>query len=236
MPPARPRPYERSPPATRLALTGTPVENHLAELWSIMEFCNPGLLGPARRFRERYQVPIETAAESADAAAGALKRATGPFILRRLKTDQSIISDLPDKLEMKVWCTLTPEQASLYQAVVADMMAVIENSEGIERRGNVLAAMTRLKQVCNHPAHLLKDGSRLAGRSGKLARLEELAAEVVEEGDKALVFTQYAEFGSLLQPLPRRAPGPAGALAARRPVQDASATSWSSGSRPTTSR
>ncbi|MDF5759149.1 SNF2-related protein [Spongiactinospora sp. TRM90649] len=189
----------RSLPArTRLALTGTPVENHLAELWSIMEFCNPGLLGPARRFRQRYQEPIE--ARQDEDAANALRRATAPFVLRRLKTDRTIISDLPDKQEMKVWCTLTPEQASLYQAVLGDMMARIDQSEGIERRGNVLATMTRLKQVCNHPAHLLKDGSRLAGRSGKLARLEELAAEIVEEGDKALVFTQYAEWGSLLQP------------------------------------
>ncbi|MEU8276126.1 DEAD/DEAH box helicase [Microbispora bryophytorum] len=189
----------RSLPArTRLALTGTPVENHLAELWSIMEFCNPGLLGSARAFRDRYQEPIERRGD--ETATTALKRATGPFVLRRLKTDKTIISDLPDKMEMKVWCTLTPEQASLYQAVVEDMMDRISGSEGIERRGNVLAAMTRLKQVCNHPAHLLKDGSRLAGRSGKLARLEELAEEILSEGDKALVFTQYAEFGSMLQP------------------------------------
>ncbi|MFG1821439.1 SNF2-related protein [Microbispora bryophytorum] len=189
----------RSLPArTRLALTGTPVENHLAELWSIMEFCNPGLLGSARAFRDRYQEPIERRGD--ETATTALKRATGPFVLRRLKTDKTIISDLPDKMEMKVWCTLTPEQASLYQAVVEDMMDRIAGSEGIERRGNVLAAMTRLKQVCNHPAHLLKDGSRLAGRSGKLARLEELAEEILSEGDKALVFTQYAEFGSMLQP------------------------------------
>ncbi|GIH46856.1 intein C-terminal splicing region/intein N-terminal splicing region [Microbispora rosea] len=189
----------RSLPArTRLALTGTPVENHLAELWSIMEFCNPGLLGSAKAFRDRYQEPIERRGD--EAATAALKRATGPFVLRRLKTDKAIISDLPDKMEMKVWCTLTPEQASLYQAVVEDMMDRIAGSEGIERRGNVLAAMTRLKQVCNHPAHLLKDGSRLSGRSGKLARLEELAEEILSEGDKALVFTQYAEFGSMLQP------------------------------------
>jgi superfamily II DNA or RNA helicase len=186
------------PARTRLALTGTPVENHLAELWSIMEFCNPGLLGPAKRFRRRFQEPIEVSGD-ADATA-ALKRATGPFVLRRLKTDKSIISDLPEKNEMKVWCTLTPEQATLYQAVVEDMMAVIADSEGIQRRGNVIAAMTKLKQVCNHPAHLLKDGSRLPGRSGKLARLEELAEEIIDEGDKALIFTQYAEFGTLLQP------------------------------------
>ncbi|GGS52893.1 helicase HelZ [Planobispora rosea] len=186
------------PAGSRLALTGTPVENHLAELWSIMEFCNPGLLGPVKAFRERYQEPIERHGD--EEAAAALRRVTGPFVLRRLKTDKTIISDLPDKLEMKVWCNLTPEQATLYQAVVEDMMGRIEESEGIERRGNVLAAMTKLKQVCNHPAHLLKDGSRLEGRSGKLARLEELAEEIVSEGDKALVFTQYTEFGSLLQP------------------------------------
>ncbi|MBB4738447.1 SNF2 family DNA or RNA helicase [Actinoplanes octamycinicus] len=186
------------PAQTRLALTGTPVENHLAELWSIMDFCNPGLLGPAKRFRRRFQEPIEVN-QDPDATA-ALKRATGPFVLRRLKTDKTIISDLPEKNEMKVWCTLTPEQATLYQAVVEDMMSEIESSEGIQRRGNVLAAMMKLKQVCNHPAHLLKDGSRLPDRSGKLARLEELAEEIVEDGDKALVFTQYAEWGSLLQP------------------------------------
>ncbi|MEV7626120.1 DEAD/DEAH box helicase [Actinoplanes sp. NPDC089786] len=186
------------PARTRLALTGTPVENHLAELWSIMEFVNPGLLGPAKRFRRRFQEPIEIR-QDADATA-ALKRATGPFVLRRLKTDKSIISDLPEKDEMKTWCTLTAEQATLYQAVVEDMMDAIEGSEGIQRRGNVIAAMTKLKQVCNHPAHLLKDGSRLPGRSGKLARLEELTEEIISDGDKALIFTQYSEFGSMLQP------------------------------------
>ncbi|HEY3010306.1 MAG TPA: DEAD/DEAH box helicase [Micromonosporaceae bacterium] len=186
------------PAPTRLALTGTPVENHLAELWSIMDFCNPGLLGTPARFRDRYREPIEKGRD--EHAARALRRATGPFILRRLKTDKSIISDLPEKLEMKTWCSLTPEQAQLYEAVLNEMMGKIESSEGIERRGNVLATMTRLKQVCNHPAHLLKDGSRLGGRSGKLARLEELAQEIIDEGDKALIFTQYAEFGALLQP------------------------------------
>ena len=186
------------PARTKLALTGTPVENHLAELWSIMDFCNPGMLGPAKRFRRRFQEPIEVRQD--EDAAAALKRATGPFVLRRLKTDKTIISDLPEKNEMKVWCTLTTEQATLYQAVVEDMMGTIADTEGIERRGNVLAAMTKLKQVCNHPVHLLKDGTRLPGRSGKLARLEELAAEIVEDGDKALIFTQYAEWGSILQP------------------------------------
>ncbi|MBB5784648.1 DEAD/DEAH box helicase [Nonomuraea jabiensis] len=186
------------PAGGRLALTGTPVENHLAELWSIMEFANPGLLGPRSRFRTRFQEPIE--ARQDEQAARALKRATGPFILRRVKTDKSIISDLPEKLEVKEWCPLTTEQATLYQAVVDDMLARIDDSEGIERRGLVLAAMAKLKQVCNHPAHLLKDGSRLAGRSGKLTRLEQLSEEILAEGEKALLFTQYAEFGTMLQP------------------------------------
>ncbi|MGW0805355.1 SNF2-related protein [Nonomuraea sp. NPDC002799] len=186
------------PTPTRIALTGTPVENHLAELWSIMEFANPGLLGPRSRFRTRFQEPIE--ARQDEQAAEALKRATGPFILRRVKTDKSIISDLPEKLEVKEWCSLTPEQASLYQAVVDDMLGKIDDSEGIERRGLVLSAMAKLKQVCNHPAHLLKDGSRLADRSGKLTRLEQLSEEILAEGEKALLFTQYAEFGTMLQP------------------------------------
>ncbi|HWG61770.1 MAG TPA: SNF2-related protein [Streptosporangiaceae bacterium] len=187
------------PAASRVALTGTPVENRLAELWSIMEFTTPGLLGTAEKFRSSFAVPVERHGD--EDAADRLKRITGPFILRRVKTDKAIISDLPDKIEMKVWCNLTAEQASLYQATVTDMMAKIEEAqEGIERRGLVLATMAKLKQACNHPAHLLGDGSRLAGRSGKLARLEEICDEVLAEGDKALCFTQYAEFGSQLQP------------------------------------
>jgi len=187
------------PAANRIALTGTPVENRLSELWSIMEFTNPGLLGPSEKFRERFAVPIER--NGSEDAARALKRLTQPFVLRRLKTDRAIISDLPDKQEMKVWCNLTPEQASLYAATVADMLSRIEGAEDdISRRGLVLATMAKLKQVCNHPAHLLGDGSRLPGRSGKLARLEEICDEIVAEGDKALCFTQYAEFGRMLQP------------------------------------
>ncbi len=199
-PAARQAQAVRSLPAdSRIALTGTPVENRLAELWSIMEFTNPGLLGAAEKFRTAFAIPIERHGDTE--AAERLKRITAPFILRRLKTDSSIISDLPDKLEMKVWCNLTPEQASLYQATVTDMLARIEAAEeGIKRHGLVLATMAKLKQVCNHPAHLLGDGSRLAGRSGKLARLEEICDEVMADGEKALCFTQYAEFGSMLQP------------------------------------
>ncbi|EEP71040.1 non-specific serine/threonine protein kinase [Micromonospora sp. ATCC 39149] len=185
------------PARHRIAVTGTPVENRLADLWSIMQFANPGLLGPAASFRKAYAEPIERHGDAE--AAERLRRMTGPFVLRRLKTDSSVISDLPEKLEMEVLCNLTAEQAGLYQAVVDDMLARIESSDGIERRGLVLAAMTRLKQVCNHPAQLLRDGSALTGRSGKLARLEEILDEVLAAGEKALLFTQYAEFGGMLR-------------------------------------
>ncbi|MEH1055456.1 SNF2-related protein [Micromonospora sp. CPCC 206171] len=188
----------RSLPARhRVAVTGTPVENRLADLWSIMQFANPGLLGPAAGFRKAYAVPIERHGDAEVAAR--LRRMTGPFVLRRLKTDSSIISDLPEKLEMEVLCNLTAEQASLYRAIVDDMLAKIESSDGMERRGLVLATMTRLKQVCNHPAQLLRDGSALPGRSGKLERLEEILDEVLAAGEKALLFTQYAEFGAMLR-------------------------------------
>ncbi len=185
------------PARHRIAVTGTPVENRLADLWSIMQFANPGLLGSAATFRKRYAEPIERHGD-ADAAER-LRRITGPFVLRRLKTDSSIITDLPEKLEMEVLCNLTAEQAALYRAVVDDMLAKIESSDGIERRGLVLATMTKLKQVCNHPAQLLRDGSPLPGRSGKLARLEEILEEVLAAGERALLFTQYAEFGGMLR-------------------------------------
>jgi SNF2 family DNA or RNA helicase len=185
------------PARRRVALTGTPVENRLVELWSIFEFLNPGLLGSQRDFRTRFATPIERYHDEERAVQ--LKRVTGPFVLRRLKTDRGIIRDLPEKLEIKVFCNLTREQASLYQAVVDDMLARIEESEGIERKGLVLATMTKLKQVCNHPAQLLQDESALTGRSGKLARLEETLEEVLAVGDRVLVFTQFAELGRRLR-------------------------------------
>ena len=188
----------RSIPAERrIAMTGTPVENRLSELWSIMEFLNPGILGSERRFRERFADPIERGGD--DEAASRLRQVTGPFILRRLKTDRTIIADLPEKLEMKEFCPLTREQATLYQAVVDDMLARIDEAEGIERRGLVLATMMKLKQVCNHPAHFLADGSSLAGRSGKVTRLVELLGEAMAEGDRSLVFTQFTEMGGMLE-------------------------------------
>jgi SNF2 family DNA or RNA helicase len=186
------------PARHRVALTGTPVENRLAELWSIMDFLNPGILGSASTFRARFAVPVERYGD--DDAAARLRRVTGPFLLRRLKTDPTVISDLPEKIEMKQLCTLTVEQASLYQAVLDDMLEKIDKSAGIERKGLVLATMSRLKQVCNHPAQLLGDGSRLTGRSGKVERLEEILEEALAEGDKVLCFTQFTEFGSMLVP------------------------------------
>jgi SNF2 family DNA or RNA helicase len=182
----------------RVALTGTPVENRLAELWSLMDFLNPGLLGPADKFRTRYAIPVERHGQTEPAER--LRVITRPYLLRRLKTDPAIISDLPEKIEIKQYCRLTTEQASLYQSVVDDMMEKIENSQGIERRGNVLAAMAKLKQVCNHPALLLHDRSAVGARSGKVIRLEEICEEILAEGDKALLFTQFTEFAAMLLP------------------------------------
>ncbi|MDP2659166.1 MAG: DEAD/DEAH box helicase, partial [Dehalococcoidia bacterium] len=181
----------------RVALTGTPVENRLSELWSIMEFLNPGYLGSASRFRASFALPIERYHDAE--SLGRLRRMVQPFLLRRLKSDPTIIRDLPEKMEMKVFCQLTREQASLYQAVVKDMIEKIDAKDGIERKGMVLAALTKLKQVCNHPAQFLQDGSPLAGRSGKLLRLAEMLEEAVAEGDRALVFTQFAEMGNMLK-------------------------------------
>ncbi|MDP2870925.1 MAG: DEAD/DEAH box helicase [Bacillota bacterium] len=181
----------------RLALTGTPVENNVGDLWSIMECLNPGLLGTRADFRRRFFLPIQVQGDPG--AAQQLKRATGPFILRRLKTDPSVISDLPEKVEARVFCTLTREQASLYAAVVAELEEGLDETEGIERRGRILAAFSKLKQVCNHPAHFLGDNSPLPGRSGKLARLVEMLEQSLAAGDRALIFTQFAVMGGLLQ-------------------------------------
>jgi SNF2 family DNA or RNA helicase len=182
----------------RIALTGTPVENSLSELWSIMHILNPGLLGSASAFRRRFAIPIER--DRDDEATDDLLRLTRPFILRRLKSDRSIISDLPDKIETTDHCPLTREQATLYQAVVDELLADADMADGMKRRGLVLSGLMRLKQICNHPAHYLADGSALAGRSGKLTRVEELLDELLSAGDKALCFTQFRTWGDALQP------------------------------------
>lgn len=185
----------------RVALTGTPVENRLTELWSIMTFLNPGYLGGETEFRRNFARPIERANDAE--AAERLRRLTTPFVLRRLKTDRTIINDLPDKIEMKVYVPLTQEQATLYEATVRDALAHIDEADSsantTKRRGLVLAMLSKLKQICNHPTNFLKDGSPLTGRSGKLTRLTEMLEEVLAADDRALIFTQFAEMGTLLQ-------------------------------------
>lgn len=176
----------------RIAMTGTPVENRLADLWSIMEFIEPGLLGTREVFRRRFSVPIERDGDEGRRAC--LRKAVSPFLLRRVKTDPTVVPDLPDKIERKVYCPLTREQASLYEATVRERLGRIEESDGIARRGAVLATMLRLKQICNHPAQFLDDDSALAGRSGKLGRLEEMLDGVLAGGERALVFTQFREW------------------------------------------
>ncbi len=187
----------RVPADWRVALTGTPVENHLADLWSILETLNPGYLGTQSTFRTQFAVPIERFKD--ENAGNTLRMVVKPFILRRLKTDPTIIQDLPEKNEQKVYCPLTKEQASLYQAVVGEMVGKVDASAGIARKGLVLASLTKLKQVVDHPALFLGDKKgELTGRSGKLTRLTEMLEECFEVGDRALVFTQYAEMGHLL--------------------------------------
>ena len=181
----------------RAALTGTPVENSVGDLWSIMEFLNPGLLGSRAEFRRSFLLPIQAGQDST--ASERLKRITSPFVLRRLKTDRSIIADLPEKMEMKVFCSLTREQASLYQAVLDEMEDALAAAEGIQRKGLILATLTKLKQVCNHPAQFLGDTSSIADRSGKLARLTEMLEEVAAVRERALVFTQFAVMGAILK-------------------------------------
>ncbi|MDH6680643.1 superfamily II DNA or RNA helicase [Rhodococcus sp. LBL1] len=193
----------RSIPAEhRIALTGTPVENRLDELRSILDFVNRGMLGSPQAFRARFAVPIER--EQDEAAVTRLRAVTSPFILRRVKTDPTVISDLPEKQEMTVRANLTVEQAALYRAVVDDMLKKIKDTEGMQRKGAVLSALTRLKQVCNHPAHFLGDASgvlrRGRHRSGKLGLVEDILDSVTADGERALLFTQFREFGDLVEP------------------------------------
>lgn len=182
----------------RLALTGTPLENHLQELWSIMDFLNPGLLSTSGDFRKRFSIPIER--NRNEKAREALSRILKPFILRRLKSDPKVITELPDKIEMESFTTLTEEQSSLYQSVLDHMLREVDSSSGIHRKGLVLSTITKLKQICDHPELFLRDGRSLANRSGKLTRLEELLEVILAEDDKVLIFTQYAQMGHLLRP------------------------------------
>ena len=185
------------PALQKLALTGTPVENHLGELWSILDAVNPGLYGSHHQFSERYAKPIQR--DGDPEATAALRTLTQPFILRRTKADKTLLPELPDKIEQIAWATLTREQAAMYQAVVDQLLADAQAETGMRRRGLVLAALTRLKQICNHPAHAAGDGSRIAGRSGKLTRFDEITDDLLAVGERALVFTQFREMGLLLQ-------------------------------------
>ncbi|HLB52715.1 MAG TPA: DEAD/DEAH box helicase, partial [Chlamydiales bacterium] len=183
----------------RIALTGTPVENQLGDLWSLFDFINPGLLGNASHFA-RYAKSLDPTKPN---AYGSLRRLVKPYILRRLKTDKSIIADLPDKTEMDTWCLLSQQQASLYQQSVNDLEATLQvkasenNSDkktnDIQRRGIVLAFLMRFKQICNHPSQLLADGKWKPDDSGKFQRLAVLCEEIASRQEKVLIFTQFRE-------------------------------------------
>ncbi|MBV8751959.1 MAG: DEAD/DEAH box helicase [Hyphomicrobiales bacterium] len=178
----------------RIALTGTPIENRLGDLWSIFDFINPGLLGSAREFTSF----TKQLAEREHNPYAPLRELVRPYILRRLKTDKSIIADLPDKTEMKVFCSLSRKQAALYQQAVGEMARQLEEADGMKRRGVVLAMLMRLKQICNHPSQWLGDNAWADEDSGKFARLREITDEIASRQEKALVFTQFREITSPL--------------------------------------
>ncbi|MFI9007719.1 DEAD/DEAH box helicase [Actinosynnema sp. NPDC053489] len=188
----------RIPARARVALTGTPVENTLSELWAILDWTTPGLLGTLARFRARWAGPIE--GDRDPEAAQRFARLVRPFLLRRRKTDPGIAPELPPKTETDRPVALTREQAALYEAVVRELMAEVREADGIARRGRIVKLLTGLKQVCNHPAQYLKETSpRLAGRSGKLELLDELLDTILAEGGAVLVFTQYVAMARLIE-------------------------------------
>ncbi|HEX2868163.1 MAG TPA: SNF2-related protein [Ignavibacteriales bacterium] len=180
-----------------IALSGTPVENRLSELWSIFDFLNRGFLGSLSYYKKQFATPIEKYRdkESIDC----LRKLTSPFILRRLKTDKTIINDLPDKIIFDEYCYLSREQTALYEQTVKASLKSIEGIEGINRKGLILKLITSLKQICNHPAHYLKTGRPEIEYSGKSEKLIELLTKILANGEKALLFTQYKEMGMLLE-------------------------------------
>jgi SNF2 family DNA or RNA helicase len=179
---------------SRVALTGTPVENRLSDLWSLFDFLNPGLLGTAKQFGSFVKRLQDAPVPSFEP----LRSLVRPYILRRLKTDKRVISDLPDKTEVKAYCALSKHQAALYQKAVEDLAEQLESGEGIQRRGIVLAQLMRLKQICNHPAQVAGTHDYSADRSGKFRRLAELAEEIASRQEKVLVFTQFREIADPL--------------------------------------
>ena len=180
----------------KIAMSGTPVENRLSEYWSIFDFSNKGYLGNLRKFKSDFAVPIEIERDKKQLSK--FRKVTEPFILRRLKSDKSIIKDLPDKIELDQYCQLSSEQTALYQSVVETTMKSVANSEGIQRKGQILKLITALKQVCNHPRQFLKKGSSDPAISGKCALLFSLLKQILDKNEKTLIFTQYQEMGRLL--------------------------------------
>jgi hypothetical protein len=186
----------RVPAEARLALTGTPVENRLTELWALLDWTTPGLLGGVDAFRRNVAIPIER--DRDEETTQRFSRMVAPFLLRRRKDDPEVAPDLPPKTETDHPVALTAEQAGLYRAVVEEILESIERAEGMARRGLVLKLLTALKQVCNHPAHYLRQPGPLAGRSGKLDAFGDLVTAIADAGDSTLVFTQYVAMGELL--------------------------------------
>ncbi|MNK19727.1 RNA polymerase-associated protein RapA [compost metagenome] len=184
-------------------MSGTPVENRLTELWSIMDFCNRGFLGTLPEFKETFATPIQNQNDAV--AANRLKLITGPFLLRRLKSDKSIISDLPDKIEMDSFSQLTQEQTSLYEKTLHKAIDAIKEIETVDqkslfkRQGLVLQMILALKQICNHPTQFLKNNVLDPSLSGKMELLFDKLESIVESNEKVLIFTQFTEMGNLLK-------------------------------------
>ena len=191
-----------------IAMSGTPVENRLNEFWSIMEFANKGYLGSEKHFAEQFANPIQKNGDHS--VAELFRKVTAPFTLRRLKTDKSIINDLPDKIEQNDMAQLTPQQASLYEETLNNAMEAItqiddtDNAQLFKRQGLVLQMILALKQICNHPAQFIKDGNSDPNLSGKAIMLLDLVQAIVERGEKVLIFTEFKEMGELLQQIIER--------------------------------
>ena len=180
----------------KIAMTGTPVENRLTELWSIFDFINKGYLGSLKEFQKSYAIPIERFKEKTRASK--LKLSVSPFVLRRLKTDKNVISDLPEKMVLNDYCYLAKSQAILYEKTLNEMMEKISGFTGVNRRGNIFKLITALKQICNHPYQFLKSGGTSKELSGKAEKCVDLVQNIIDNGEKTLIFTQYKEMGDIL--------------------------------------